>query len=89
MRVHFIGIGGIGLSALARFLNFDGHSVSGSDMKSSSITKELEKEGIKVSCPQEAKNISDDLDLVIYSAAVTDENPVLQVLTENLLQQQY
>ena len=47
MRVHFIGIGGIGLSALARFLNFDGHSVSGSDMKSSSITKELEKEGIK------------------------------------------
>ena len=77
MRVHFIGIGGIGLSALARFLNFDGHSVSGSDMKSSSITKELEKEGIKVSCPQEAKNISDDLDLVIYSAAVTDENPEL------------
>ena len=77
MRVHFIGIGGIGLSALARFLNFDGHSVSGSDMKSSSITKEVEKEGIKVSCPQEAKNISDDLDLVIYSAAVTDENPEL------------
>ena len=77
MRVHFIGIGGIGLSALARFLNFDGHSVSGSDMKSSSITKELEKEGIKVSCPQEAKNISEDLDLVIYSAAVTDENPEL------------
>lgn len=77
MRVHFIGIGGIGLSALARFLNFDGHKVSGSDMKSSPITKDLEKEGIKVSCPQDAKNISDDLDLVIYSAAVTDENPEL------------
>ena len=77
MKVHFIGIGGIGLSALARFLNFDGHEVSGSDMKSSLITKALESEGIKVSCPQSAANINDDFDLVIYSAAVTDENPEL------------
>ena len=77
MKVHFIGIGGIGLSALARFLNNDGHEISGSDMKDSPITKELQKEGIKVSCPQEAKNIKDDFDLVIYSAAVTDENPEL------------
>jgi len=77
MKVHFIGIGGIGLSALARFLSNDGHEVCGSDMKSSPITKELVNEGIKVSCPQDAKNISDDLDLVIYSAAVTDENPEL------------
>jgi UDP-N-acetylmuramate--alanine ligase len=77
LKVHFIGIGGIGLSALARFLNFDGHEISGSDVKSSPITKELEKEGIKVCCPQEAKNIKDEFDLVIYSAAVTDENPEL------------
>jgi UDP-N-acetylmuramate--alanine ligase len=77
LKVHFIGIGGIGLSALARFLNNDGHEITGSDMKSSPITKELEKEGIKVSCPQEAKNINDAFDLVIYSAAVTDENPEL------------
>ena len=77
MKVHFIGIGGIGLSALARFLNFDGHEVCGSDMKSSPITKALESEGIKVSCPQDAANIKDDFDLVIYSAAVTDENPEL------------
>lgn len=77
MKVHFIGIGGIGLSALARFLNFDGHEVCGSDMKNSPITKALEEEGIKVSCPQDAKNIKDDIDLVIYSAAVTDENPEL------------
>jgi UDP-N-acetylmuramate--alanine ligase len=77
LKVHFIGIGGIGLSALARFLNFDGHEVSGSDMKSSLITKALESEGIKVSCPQSGSNIQDDFDLVIYSAAVTDENPEL------------
>lgn len=77
MKVHFIGIGGIGLSALARFLNNDGHEISGSDMKNSPITKELVKEGIKVSCPQSADNIQDDFELVIYSAAVTDENPEL------------
>ena len=77
MKVHFIGIGGIGLSALARFLNNDGHEISGSDMKSSPITKELQNEGIKVSCPQSVDNINDDFDLVIYSAAVTDENPEL------------
>jgi len=77
MKVHFIGIGGIGLSALARFLNYDGHEISGSDMKDSPITKELQNEGIEVSCPQSANNIKDDFDLVIYSAAVTDENPEL------------
>ena len=77
MKVHFIGIGGIGLSAFARFLNFDWHEVSGADMKNSPITKALEDEGIKVSCPQDASNIKDDFDLVIYSAAVTDENPEL------------
>jgi len=77
MKIHFIGIGGIGLSALARFLNFDGHTISGSDMKSSFITQELESEGIKIFCPQDAKNIENDLDLVIYSAAITDENPEL------------
>lgn len=77
MKIHFIGIGGIGLSALARFLNNDGHEISGSDMKSSPITQELQNEGIQVSCPQSADNINDNFDLVIYSAAVTDENPEL------------
>lgn len=76
MKVHFIGIGGIGLSALARFLNHTGYEVSGSDMKSTPITRQLEQEGITVSCPQDASNIKQP-DIVIYSAAVTDENPEL------------
>ena len=76
MKVHFIGIGGIGLSALARFLNFDGHEVSGSDMKSSLITKSFRDEGIKVFV-HKVPNIKRWFDLVIYSAAVTDENPEL------------
>ena len=75
MKVHFIGIGGIGLSALARFLNFDGHEVCGSDMKNSPITKSFRRRGIKYHVLPNAKNITDDFDLVIYSAAVTDENP--------------
>ena len=77
MRVHFIGIGGIGLSALARFLQYRGYKVSGSDVKSTPITKELEKEGITVTIPQCASAISGQ-DLVIYSAAVQDHNVEIQ-----------
>ncbi len=77
MRVHFIGIGGIGLSALARFLQYRGYKVSGSDIKSTPITKELEKEGIVVNIPQSADAI-DAQDLVIYSAAVQNDNVEIQ-----------
>ena len=73
MRVHFIGIGGIGLSALARFLKYSGHEVSGSDVKSTPITKKLEEEGIIINIPQSADAINTQ-DLVIYSAAVTHTN---------------
>jgi len=73
MKIHFIGIGGIGLSALARFLKYSGHSVSGSDIKSTPITKELEQEGIKLNIPHNANAICGQ-DLIIYSAAVTHTN---------------
>lgn len=73
MRVHFIGIGGIGLSALARFLKHSGNEVSGSDIKATPITKQLQDEGIEVSIPQDSSNIKGQ-DLVIYSAAVTNDN---------------
>jgi UDP-N-acetylmuramate--alanine ligase len=73
VKVHFIGIGGIGLSALARFMKYSGHTVSGSDIKSTPITKGLEDEGIKVTIPHSADAICGQ-DLVIYSAAVTNTN---------------
>lgn len=73
MKVHFIGIGGIGLSALARFLKYDGHIVSGSDMKPTPITDSLQNENIKVTIPQNGKSITDQ-DIVIYSAAVKQNN---------------
>ncbi len=77
MRVHFIGIGGIGLSALARFMQYSGHIVSGSDIKHTPITKKLEFEGIKVTIPQKSDAI-DGQDLVIYSAAVLNNNCEVQ-----------
>jgi len=85
MKVHFIGIGGIGLSALARFLQHRGYEVSGSDLKETPITKELENEGIKVTIPQSA-NAIDNQDLVIYSAAVENDNiEILEAKKQNLL----
>ena len=48
MKIHFIGIGGIGLSALARFLNNSGHSVSGSDIAPTTITEQLSTENITI-----------------------------------------
>jgi UDP-N-acetylmuramate--alanine ligase len=85
MNIHFIGIGGIGLSALARFLKFSGHSVSGSDIKATPITKELEKEEICVNIPQTSDAISNQ-DLVIYSAAVTPDNCEIIEAQNNSLQ---
>jgi UDP-N-acetylmuramate--alanine ligase len=73
-KIHFIGIGGIGLSALARFLKFRGFSITGSDIKESPITKTLRDEGIEVSIPHDGKNITDQ-DIVIYSAVIKDDNP--------------
>ncbi len=72
-KIHFIGIGGIGLSALARFLKQSGYEISGSDMKESPITRMLRAEGITVSTPQAAENITDQ-DIVIHSAAVKPDN---------------
>lgn len=81
MKVHFIGIGGIGLSALARFMQYSGHEVSGSDIKETPVTKKLQEEGIKVTIPQ-AKEAIEGQDLVIYSAAVKNDNVEVQEAKE-------
>ncbi|MDX1809529.1 MAG: UDP-N-acetylmuramate--L-alanine ligase [Sulfurospirillaceae bacterium] len=71
--IHFVGIGGIGLSALARYLKKEGFEVSGSDVKRTKITAKLETEGIKVSVPHDSENINNQ-DLVVYSAVIKDDN---------------
>lgn len=74
-KIHFIGVGGIGMSALARLFKSRGLEVSGSDMSRSEITDALEKEGIKIFLAQVAENISDEVDCVIYTIAVKGDNP--------------
>ncbi len=76
MKIYFIGIGGIGVSALARYYLEKGHKVSGSDLVSSEITQTLKKLGARIFIGKhKAKNLLKDVDLVIYSPAVTPTNP--------------
>lgn len=71
MKIHFIGIGGIGVSALAQYYLAKGHVVSGSDLVSSEITKALEKKGAKIFIGKEnPEDLAKKFDLIIYSPAV-------------------
>jgi len=79
MRVHFIGIGGIGVSALAQYYLAKSHRVSGSDLNSSEITKVLQKKGARIfTGKHKTGNLPKDADLVIYSPAVQSKNPELK-----------
>ena len=75
IHVHFIGIGGISMSGLAEILLGAGFTISGSDRAESDLTKHLEAIGAKVSYPQAASNLTDDIDLIVYTAAIRDDNP--------------
>ena len=81
-KIYFVGVGGIGMSAIARYTLTTGKEVAGSDLKSSAVTKQLEKEGIKINYSQVAENITDDIDLIVYSASVPVSNPELCVAKE-------
>ncbi|MBR0399284.1 MAG: UDP-N-acetylmuramate--L-alanine ligase [Mogibacterium sp.] len=73
-RIHCLGIGGVGLSAVAEILQDRGHIVTGTDINKSKITEHLESKGIKVYPSHEPENV-EGVDAVVYSAAVSDENP--------------
>lgn len=75
-KVHCIGIGGIGLSAIAEILLERGYEVSGSDMKDSAMVEKLRSQGAKVFIGHAAENV-EDVDLIVYTVAVSDENPEL------------
>ena len=74
MKIHFIGIGGIGISGLAQYMHFKGHEVSGSDIADTIITKKLRDMGIKVSVPHTQEAITSQ-DLVVHSAIIRPDNP--------------
>lgn len=74
-KVHFIGIGGISMSGLAEILLGAGFTVSGSDRSPSELTKKLESQGAVVYYGQRAENIKEGTDLVVYTAAIKEDNP--------------
>lgn len=77
-KVHLIGIGGIGMSGIAEYLVRKGFSVTGSDMTKSLITGRLENLGVKCHEGHDEIFLPDDTELVIYSAAVKEDNPEFQ-----------
>src|SRR6185295_18144415 len=70
-----IGIGGIGVSALAQYYLAKGHKVTGSDLAASKITDLLKEKGIEVVIENSAENIKEEIDIVVFSPAVQKENP--------------
>jgi UDP-N-acetylmuramate--alanine ligase len=79
MKIHFIGIGGIGVSALAQYYLAKKNQITGSDLTCSEIISFLRKKKIKIIIGQhKAKNLPEKLDLIIYSPAVEKNNPELQ-----------
>lgn len=79
MRIHFIGIGGIGVSALAQYFLKKRHEVSGSDLASSKITDQLKEKGAKIIIgPHQADNVPRSVEMVVFSPAVQKQNPELR-----------
>lgn len=76
-HVHCIGIGGIGLSAIARYCHSKGAEVSGSDGGTSRITEDLSKEGMTIYKGHNGSQVGNEVDLVIYTIAIPDSNPEL------------
>jgi UDP-N-acetylmuramate--alanine ligase len=72
---HFIGIGGIGMSALAKFLVSKEKHVTGSDVHDSEMVQDLNKKGIQVNIGHDSSNVLDGVEVVIYSSAVPSTNP--------------
>lgn len=82
--IHMVGIGGIGMSAIAKILQQIGYSVSGSDANRSENTKQLEKLGIKIAIGHSDKNINCQ-DVVVYSSAITKtNNEIIKAKKQNI-----
>lgn len=77
IHIHFIGIGGISMSGLAEILLKEGFTVSGSDNKETPLTDHLTEKGASIFYGQKASNIIDGIDVVVYTAAIHDDNEEL------------
>lgn len=81
-KIHFIGIGGIGVSAVARMMLGEGKIVSGSNLGQSEITAELKKLGATIFSEHNKDNLNDDVEMIVYSPAVPNDNPELRKAQE-------
>lgn len=82
-RIYFVGIGGIGMSAIARFFNEKGVAVSGYDRTSTQLTRQLEAEGIRIHYTEDLALIDRAADLVVYTPAVPAGHKELVFFREN------
>ncbi|MEG2532968.1 MAG: Mur ligase domain-containing protein, partial [Gordonibacter sp.] len=83
--VHFIGVGGVGMSGIARVAFDQGMRVSGSDLKESRYTKQLKNAGIDVHIGHDPANIPEGVDVVVVSTAILANNPELIAAHERAL----
>jgi UDP-N-acetylmuramate--L-alanine ligase/UDP-N-acetylenolpyruvoylglucosamine reductase len=81
-RVHFVGIGGIGMSGLARILMHQGHVVTGSDLSANGETTGLKELGARIHCGHSAVHVKPGTELVVYSSAIAGDNEELQAAIE-------
>lgn len=82
VRVHFMGIGGVSMSGLAEILLDRGFTVTGSDMKEAPLTQRCVAKGAKVVYAQVAENITDDIDVLVYTQAIREDNPEFMAAKE-------
>lgn len=82
-QVYFVGIGGIGMSAIARFFHSKGVKVSGYDKTPTALTKELELSGIEIHYKEDLSNIPKDADLVVYTPAIPKDHKELVYYQEH------
>jgi UDP-N-acetylmuramate--alanine ligase len=80
-HVYFIGIGGIGMSALARFFRSRGVKVSGYDRSATPLTKELEESGCFITFVDDAAGLPTDVDIVVFTPAIPAENAIRSFYT--------
>ena len=72
--IYFLGIGGIGMSALARYFNLHGKVVTGYDKTRTALTDELEKEGIKITFEDSLETLDKNAELIIYTPAIPKDH---------------
>ncbi len=82
---YFLGIGGIGMSAIARYLNESGDRIFGYDRVRTELTRELEKEGMTITYNDDVSTLPNSIDMVIYTPAVPKDNLIYNYFVENNL----